>query len=47
MLQPLYLYVSKLDRVLHFSFHLLVHRLSRSWQDIHTDEGWAMDTMGA
>jgi hypothetical protein len=44
MLQPLYLDVSKVDRVLHLcSSHLLLHSLSRSWQDIHTNEGWAMD----
>jgi hypothetical protein len=43
MLQPLYLDVSKVDQVLHlFSSHLLLHRLSRSWQGIHTNKGWAM-----
>ena len=48
MLQSLYLDVSKVDRVLHLSFpHLLLHRLSQNRQGIRTDEGWAMDTMGA
>ena len=48
MLQPLYLDVLKFDRVLHLSFpHLLLHRLSQNRQGIRTDEGWAMDTMGA
>jgi hypothetical protein len=43
MLQPLYLKVSKVDRVLHLSSsHLLLHRLSWNWQGIHTNEGWAM-----
>jgi hypothetical protein len=48
MLQQLDLDVSKVGLVLHlFSSHLLLHRLSRSQQDIHTNEGWAMDAMGA
>jgi len=43
--QPLDLDVSKVDRVLLLSSsHLLLHRLSRSRQGIHTNEGW---TMGA
>jgi hypothetical protein len=47
MLQPLYLDVSKVDRVLHlFSSHLLLHRLSQSRLCIHTNEGWAMGVMG-
>jgi hypothetical protein len=36
--------VSKVDLVLHLSFsHLILHRLSRSRQDIHTNEGRARD----
>ena len=43
MLQPLYLDISKVDRELHLSSsHLLLHRLSRSRQGIHTNEEWAM-----
>jgi hypothetical protein len=43
MLQPLYLDVSKVDWVLYLSSsHHLLHRLSRSRQGIHTNEGWAM-----
>jgi hypothetical protein len=42
MVQP-YFYVLKVDRVLHLSSsHLLLHRLSRSRQDIYANEGWAM-----
>jgi hypothetical protein len=39
MLQPLYLDVSKVDQELHISSsHLLLHRLFRSRQGIHTNE---------
>jgi hypothetical protein len=43
VLQPLYLDVVEVDRVLHLSSsHLMLHRLSRSRQGIHMNEGWAM-----
>ena len=40
MLQRLYLDVSKVDLALYLSYsHILLHRLSRSRQGIHTNEG--------
>ena len=45
MLQPLYLDVSKVDLVLHLSSsHIMLHRLFRSRQGIHMNQGWAMGT---
>jgi hypothetical protein len=44
MLQPLYFDVSKIDQMLHLSSsYLLLHRLYRSRQGIHMNDGWARD----